>query len=68
VCAITDFRFAIPENELCFAQADVCPSPEMDLQAILENPDNTKTFFTPSRNGAPVTYFSANSLFRNTLI
>jgi hypothetical protein len=28
VCAITDFPFAIPENELCFAQADVCPSPE----------------------------------------
>jgi hypothetical protein len=68
VCAITDIQLAIPENELCFAQADVCPSPETDLQATLENPDNTETVFTPSRNGAPVMYFSANSLFRNTLI
>jgi hypothetical protein len=68
VCAITDFPFAIPENELCFAQADVCPSPETDLRAILENPDNTEKVFTLSRNGAPVTYFSAKSLFRNTLI
>ena len=34
VCAITDFLFVISENELCFALAEVCPSPETDLQAI----------------------------------
>jgi hypothetical protein len=28
VCAITDFPPAIPENKLCFAQAEVRPSPE----------------------------------------
>ena len=49
MCPITDFPFAISENELCFAQAEVCPSPQTDLQPILENPDNTETAFTFSR-------------------
>jgi hypothetical protein len=51
VCAITDISLAIPENELRFAQAEVCPSPQTDLPPILENPDTTETVFTFSRKG-----------------